>query len=98
MELLICKFNSAAGSLDPQRAITADGYAARRTLLGRFAAGLHWVYAAFTAAIALAWTASLVEGEIRRLKMLRRTMFGRAGFNLLRARVLHPVRSRNHGT
>jgi hypothetical protein len=35
------------------------------------------------------WTTSLVEGQNSRLKMLKRTMYGRAGFELLRARVLH---------
>lgn len=35
------------------------------------------------------WTISPVEGQIGRLKMIKRTMFGRAGFKLLRARVLH---------
>ncbi len=31
---------------------------------------------------------SSVEGQISRLKMIKRTMYGRAGFPLLRARVL----------
>ena len=35
------------------------------------------------------WTASPVEGPIGRIKMLKRTMYGRSGFELLRARVLH---------
>jgi len=30
-----------------------------------------------------------VEGQVNRLKMLKRTMYGQAGFQLLRARVLH---------
>ena len=37
----------------------------------------------------LPWTTSPAEGQINRLKMLKRTMYGRAGFDLLRARVLH---------
>jgi len=41
------------------------------------------------AALGLPWTTSPVEGQISRLKMLKRTMYGRAGFSLLRARVLH---------
>lgn len=63
--------------------------AARGTLLGRFATGLHRDFAAINAAIELPWTTSPVEGQISRIKMLKRTMYGRAGFNLLRARVLH---------
>ena len=41
------------------------------------------------AAIDLPWTTSPVEGQINRLKMIKRTMHGRAGFELLRARLLH---------
>ncbi len=37
----------------------------------------------------LPWTTSPAEGQISRLKMIKRTMYGRAGFDLLRARVLH---------
>ena len=45
--------------------------------------------AAVQAALELPWTTSPVEGQISRLKMLKRTMYGRAGFPLLRQRVLH---------
>jgi len=31
-----------------------------------------------------------VEGHVARLKFLKRQMYGRANFDLLRARVLHP--------
>lgn len=44
---------------------------------------------AVQAALDLPWTTSPVEGQISRLKMIKRTMYGRAGFSLLRARVLH---------
>jgi len=44
---------------------------------------------AVQAALGLPWTTSPVEGQISRLKMIKRTMYGRAGFSLLRARVLH---------
>jgi len=40
------------------------------------------------AALDLPWTTSPAEGQINRLKTLRRSMYGRAGFQLLRARVL----------
>jgi transposase len=59
------------------------------TMLARFAAGLRRDFAAISAALKLPWTTSPVEGQISRLKMLKRTMYGRAGFELLRARVLH---------
>jgi transposase len=41
------------------------------------------------AALDLPWTTSPAEGQINRIKMIKRTMYGRAGFQLLRARVLH---------
>lgn len=62
---------------------------AASTLLAEFAAGLRRDLAAVQAALDLPWTTSPAEGQINRLKMLKRTMYGRAGFQLLRARVLH---------
>lgn len=59
------------------------------TMLSRFAAGLRRDFNAINAALELPWTTSPVEGQISRIKMLKRTMYGRAGFRLLRARVLH---------
>ena len=63
--------------------------AGSRTLLGQFVTGLSREAPAIAAALALPWSTSPVEGQISRLKMLKRTMYGRAGFALLRARVLH---------
>jgi len=63
--------------------------AAIATPLKDFAAGLRRDITAIQAALDLPWTTSPVEGQINRLKMLKRTMYGRAGFQLLRARVLH---------
>lgn len=39
----------------------------------------------------LPWSTGPVEGQINRLKMLKRQMYGRAGIALLRQRVLHPT-------
>jgi len=36
----------------------------------------------------LPWSTGLVEGAMNRLKMVKRTMFGRASFALLQRRVL----------
>ncbi|MDQ2764808.1 MAG: ISL3 family transposase [Pseudomonadota bacterium] len=63
--------------------------AAIATPLKEFAASLQRDIGAIQAALDLPWTTSPVEGQISRLKMLKRTMYGRAGFQLLRARVLH---------
>jgi transposase len=62
---------------------------AGKTALGSFVAGLRQDLGAVQAALELPWTTSPAEGQINRLKMLKRTMYGRAGFGLLRARVLH---------
>ena len=58
------------------------------TMLARFATGLRRDFDAIHAALELPWTTSQVEGQISRIKMLKRTMYGRAEFELLRARVL----------
>jgi hypothetical protein len=50
------------------------------------------------AALDLPWTTSPVEGQINRLKMIKRTMYGRAGFDLLRARILGVAWHRNSST
>ncbi len=63
--------------------------AANDTPLKSFAAGLRRDQAAIQAALDLPWTTSPVEGQISRIKMIKRTMYGRAGFDLLRARVLY---------
>ena len=65
--------------------------AAVGTLFARFAANLRRDFDAINAALMTPWTTSPVEGQISRLKMLKRTMYGRAGFELLRARVLNPT-------
>ena len=61
------------------------------TALKDFVAGLRRDLKAVQAALELPWTTSPAEGQINRLKLLKRSMYGRAGFKLLRARVLHAV-------
>src|SRR4051794_29478806 len=53
--------------------------AAAATPLKRFVADLRKDIAAVQAAIDLPWSTSPVEGQINRLKMIKRTMCGRAG-------------------
>ena len=43
---------------------------------------------AVAAAVETSWSSGQVEGQINRLKTIKRQMYGRAGFELLRARVL----------
>jgi len=53
------------------------------------ARGLRADYSAVTAALCLEWSNGQVEGQVNRLKFIKRSMYGRASFDLLRARVLH---------
>ena len=56
--------------------------------LRRFAKHLSADYEAVRAAVTLGWSNGPVEGQINRLKMLKRTMYGRAGLDLLGRRFL----------
>jgi transposase len=54
----------------------------------RFARGLEDDVAAITAGLTLEWSNGVTEGQIHRLKLVKRQGYGRAGFALLRRRVL----------
>ncbi len=56
--------------------------------LVRFAYGLKKDLCAVIAAVETPWSNGQIEGQINRLKAIKRQMYGRAGFHLLRARVL----------
>ena len=43
---------------------------------------------AVLAALSLPWSNGQVEGQVNRLKLIKRQMYGRAKFDLLRLRVL----------
>jgi transposase len=53
-----------------------------------FAAGLEQDGAAVRSALTTPWSSGQAEGQITRLKLIKRQMYGRAGFDLLRRRVL----------
>jgi transposase len=53
-----------------------------------FALGLRRDLAAVTAALREPWSSGQVEGQITRLKLLKRQGYGRQRFDLLRRRVL----------
>ncbi len=57
--------------------------------LRRFAKGLRDDLAAVTAALTMSWSNGQTEGQVNRLKLIKRQMFGRAKFDLLRRRVLN---------
>lgn len=56
--------------------------------LARFARGLRRDQDAVTAGLTCEHSSGPVEGTVNRIKMLKRQMFGRAGFDLLRTRIL----------
>jgi transposase len=64
--------------------------------LARFARGLEDDLVAITAALILPWSNGVTEGQIHRLKLVKRQGYGRAGFALLRQRVVQAAYSSMH--
>lgn len=58
--------------------------------LRSFALGLRRDWEVVLAGLALTWSNGQVEGQVNRLKLIKRQMYGRASFLLLRGRVLSP--------
>ncbi|MFI9601409.1 transposase [Streptomyces sp. NPDC052043] len=54
-----------------------------------FATGLLQDLDAFVAGLTLRYSSGAVERHNNKIKMIKRQMFGRANFDLLRKRVLH---------
>jgi transposase len=69
----------------------ARGEARVNPELRRFAEGIRRDEAAVHAAVTQRWSDGPVEGHIDRLKTIKRQMYGRAGFALLRAGVVNVV-------
>lgn len=57
--------------------------------LQRFALGLESELSAVQAAFTEPWSTAQVEGQIPRLKLIKRQGYGRANLDLLRLRMLH---------
>lgn len=58
-----------------------------------FAKGIKQDLAAVTNALSLPWSNGQTEGQVNRLKLIKRQMYGRANFDLLRKRVIaNPLR------
>lgn len=55
-----------------------------------FAFGLRQDYAAVREGLQSVWSNGQTEGQVTRLKLIKRQMYGRANFDLLRIRVLGP--------
>ncbi len=57
--------------------------------LAAYARGLETDYAAVKAGLLVEWSNGQTEGHVNKLKLIKRQMYGRAHFDLLRLRVLH---------
>lgn len=57
--------------------------------IARFARGLRDDFAAVQAGLTEEWSQGMTEGFNNQIKCLKRVMYGRADFDLLRARILH---------
>jgi transposase len=77
----------AVEPLDPWLAACAQSSSAH---VRNFALGIRQDYAAVRAALLLPWSNGQTEGQVNRLKFIKRQMYGRAHFDLLRLRVLWP--------
>lgn len=77
--------NRQQDQLDPWlQAALGSGIPDLRT----FAEGLQREYCALKAALTYPYSTGPVEGQINRLKLIKRSMYGRGSFGLLRQRVL----------
>ena len=63
-------------------------YESKIVELVSFAKGLERDETAVRAGLSLSWNQGPVEGAVNRLKLIKRSMYGRANFDLLRIRVL----------
>lgn len=59
--------------------------------LRSFANGLRNDLDAVTAGLTLPYSSGAVEGTVNRIKTIKRQMYGRARFDLLRKRILNPA-------
>lgn len=67
---------------------SADVGASGVRALETFAAGLEQDGPAVRAALTTSWSNGQTEGQVTKLKLIKRSMYGRASFDLLRRRVL----------
>src|SRR4051794_21788624 len=85
---------NASNQADPQAAQAeltawlAEARASGVPAMETFAAGLEGDSSAISAALTTPWSNGQTEGQVNRLKLIKRQMFGHASFDLLRQRVL----------
>ncbi|NRQ19007.1 hypothetical protein BHMPCIPO_06274 [Ensifer sesbaniae] len=98
MRSLAMRFRGIFRSRDPGKLDSwiDDAVNSGLVAIARFARVLHRDLDAVYNAIELPWSNSQAEGQINRLKTIKRTMYGRAGPELLRARMLPLDQNRHH--
>lgn len=70
-----------------------DARSVRLQALNSFVNGIYADFAAVYNALAMEWSAGQTEGQVNRLKFIKRQGYGRASFDLLRKRVLYQPNS-----
>jgi len=95
---LATRFHGIFHSLDPGKLDSRidDAVNSGLVAIARFARVLHRDLDAVHNAIELPWSNGQAEGQINRLKTIKRAMYGRAGPELLRARMPPLDQSRHH--
>jgi transposase len=69
----------------------AEAAASSNTVIKGFAKGIKADYDAILAALQTPWSSAQLEGQINRLKVIKRLMYGRAKFDLLKIRVMTKI-------
>jgi transposase len=72
----------------------ADVQASQLQAFNSFVTGVQQDQDAVLAGLTLPWSTGPVEGQVHRLKLIKRSMYGRANFDLLKRRVLHHRKKR----
>jgi hypothetical protein len=81
-------FNASGKTLQGQNLVAAERGLCHSNAM-KCASSLLRDQHAVEAALTLPWSNGPVEGHVHRLKLIKRQMYGRASFDLLRLRVLH---------
>jgi transposase len=98
---MVTEVQTFAGLLRERQANAFDDWLGRALQaptreLRTFARGAKRDYAAVRAAMTFPWSNGPVEGVVNRIKFVKRQMFGRAKFDLLRLRLLSLPSSGSH--
>ncbi|WP_420493587.1 transposase [Sinorhizobium meliloti] len=98
MRSLGMRFRGIFGSRDPGKLDSwiDDAVNSGLVAIERFARVLHRDIGAVRNAVELPWSNGQAEGQINRLKTIKRAMYGRAGAALLRARMLPLINNHHH--